>query len=291
MAENWNWIGALRAVRWRWGIAIVLLALGAGRAAVAAPPSRADNAHIQLSRDRVLGQTRIPVYGYRVVATYPHDATSYTEGLVMRDGRLYEGTGRFGWSRLRQVDLATGRALKDIRLPPGIFGEGITVLGNRIYQLTYLANEGIVYDRATFARTQTFRYGAQGWGLTTDGKHLLMSNGSAAIQFLDLKTFAVRKTVIVSDDVGPVGFLNELEFHDGKLYANVWQTDFIAIIDPGTGKIVGWIDLTGLNPDPARLKYPFVLNGIAVNDRTGRLLVTGKCWPKLFEIDLVRRRN
>lgn len=250
---------------------------------------RADEGHRQVSRERVLGQKAIPVYGYEIINTYPHDTASYTEGLVMRNGQLYEGTGRYGLSKLRQNDLGTGKAIKEIQLDPLYFGEGVTVLGDRIYQLTYLSNTGFLYDRETLKRERKFRFATQGWGLTTDGKQLLMSDGSSSIHFLDPHTLEVEGNIFVSDDLGPVGFLNELEFVDGKVYANVWQTSFIAVIDAASGKIIGWIDLEGLNPDPERLKYPYVLNGIAYDETRGHFLVTGKCWPNLYEISLVRR--
>ena len=246
-------------------------------------------APFQIDRARVVEQTAIPVYGFKVVATYPHDTNSYPEGLLMSGGSMYEGAGLYGVSRLRQYELATGRVIHEQALDKQYFGEGVTILDGTIYQLTYLSNLGFTYDQKTFARRGSFRYLTQGWGLTTDGHRLLMSNGSSSILFLDPKTLAVEGSVFVADDSGPVGFLNELEYADGKLYANVWQSDFIAIIDPDTGRITGWIDLAGLNPDPALLKYPYVLNGIAINQATGRLLVTGKRWPAIYEIELVKR--
>jgi glutaminyl-peptide cyclotransferase len=248
-----------------------------------------DAGHRQVSRERILDQTAIPVFNYTIARTYPHDTTSYTEGLVMQDGRLYEGTGRYGMSELRLNDIETGKAIRQYDLGPIYFGEGVTVFGERIFQLTYISNKGFIYDRETFALEQSFDFPMQGWGLTHDGTHLLMSDGSSSVRFIDPQTLQTEKTIYVSDDVGPVGFLNELEYVDGRLYANVWQTDFIAIIDPATGKITGWIDLTGLNPDPEKLVYPYVLNGIAFNEATGRLIVTGKCWPSMWEIDLVER--
>ena len=250
----------------------------------------ADSGHDPLPRERVLDQTEIPVYGYRIVETYPHATSSYTEGLVMVDGELYEGTGLYGHSRLRHNELSTGEAIREVALQPTDFGEGVTVIGDRVYQLTYLHNTGFIYDRASFERIGTFRYITQGWGLTTDGESLIMSDGSSALLWLDPETFEPVRHVFVHDDVGPVGFINELEYVDGTIYANVWQTDFIAAIDAETGKIEAWIDLTGLNPDPERLVYPYVLNGIAHDAATGHLLVTGKEWPHMWAIDLVPRR-
>ena len=248
-----------------------------------------EHGHVEVTRERVLGQTAIPVFGYRVVETYPHDRTSYTEGFTMADGIVYEGTGLYGKSKLRQWELRTGRVLNEVALDRRYFGEGVTVLDNTIYQLTYLANTGFMYDQGTFRRKDTFRFVSQGWGLTNDGRRLIMSDGSSAILFIHPKTFEIEGRIFVADDVGPVGFLNELEYADGKLHANVWQTNFIAVIDPQTGRITAWIDLTGLNPEPAVLVYPYVLNGIAYNKDTGRLLVTGKHWPHVYEIELVAR--
>jgi glutamine cyclotransferase len=163
------------------------------------------------------------------------------------------------------------------------------VLNGNVFELTYLANTGFIYNQDNFRRERAFRYISQGWGLTTDGTRLILSDGSSSIQFLDPATLGLKGRIFVTDDVGPVGFLNELEYAGGKLYANVWQTDFIAIIDPRGGRITGWIDLTGLNPDPKKLVYPLVLNGIAYDPATKHLLVTGKCWPHVWEIELVPR--
>jgi len=251
----------------------------------------ADDGHVQVTRARVLQQTKIPVYTYTVVASYPHDRTAYTEGLVYLDGAIYEGTGLYGRSGVREWDLRTGRVRHEAKLDPHFFGEGVTVLDSKVFELTYLGNTGFVYDQSTFDRRDSFRFVTQGWGLTNDGKRLIMSDGSSAILFLDPQTREVTGHVFVTDDVGPVGFLNELEYVDGILYANVWQTDFIAMIQPDSGKIVGWIDLTGLNPEPKTLVYPYVLNGIAWRPETKHLLVTGKCWPHLYEIALAPRAH
>jgi len=257
---------------------------------VASAAGAAENSsHVEVNVDRILKQSAIPVYNYNIMETYPHDTTSYTEGLVVENGIVYEGTGLYGQSKLRKWDLRSGRILKEANLNPSYFGEGITLFGGAIYQLTYIENTGFIYDQETLQPKGSFRYLTQGWGLTNDGRQLLMSNGSSAILFLNPLSLDIERRVFVSDDVGPVGFLNELEYADGKLFANVWQTDFVAVIAPETGKVIGWIDLTGLNPDPKRLVYPFVLNGIAFNKNTGRLLVTGKCWPNVYEIQLVAR--
>ncbi|MBX9700636.1 MAG: glutaminyl-peptide cyclotransferase [Acetobacteraceae bacterium] len=266
------------------------LLAGAAPHATQAPAPPDETPHVQVTRARVLDQRATPVFGYRILRTYPHDVESYTEGLVHHEGVIYEGTGLYGRSRLRAWDLETGRTLRETSIDRRYFGEGVTLLDGRLYQLTYLANTGWVYDATTFRREREFRYPSQGWGLTTDGSALIMSDGSSAIQFLDPATMLPRRFIYVTDAVGPVGFLNELEHAEGRLYANVWQTDFIAMIDPSDGRITGWIDLTGLNPDPARLVYPLVLNGIAYRRAAGTLLVTGKCWPHVWEIALVPRQ-
>jgi glutamine cyclotransferase len=247
--------------------------------------------HVEVTMARMLDQTRIPVYGYRVVQTYPHDRTSYTEGLTMVNGTIFEGMGLYGQSKVRQWELRTGRVLNEVALDRHYFGEGVTVFDGAVYELTYLENTAFIYDQQTLQRRESYRYVTQGWGLTHDDTHLIVSNGSSAIEFLDPHARELARRIFVTDDVGPVGFLNELEYVDGKLYANVWQTDFIAIIAPDSGRIVGWIDLTGLNPEPTVLVYPLVMNGIAFNPETGRLLVTGKCWPNIYEIELTARKN
>lgn len=243
----------------------------------------------QVDHKRVVEQNRIPVYGFKVIATYPHSTQAYTEGLDFDEGILFEGTGRYGYSSIARIELPTGKHLVQRPLGESFFGEGVTVLGDRVYELTYTTNQGFIYDKRTLEPVGTFHYPYQGWGLTNDGQQLLMSNGSAALLFVDPNTYQATDYKIVHDDQGPVGFLNELEYVQGEVYANVWQTHYIARIDPATGKIKAWLDLEGLNPDPMNLVYPFVLNGIAWNDQTKRLLVTGKCWPHIWEIELVRR--
>lgn len=229
-----------------------------------------------------------PVWGYRVLETYPHDPNAYTQGLVFIDGTLYEGTGEWGESELRRVDLETGEVLESHPLDDEYFGEGIVVMGDRIYQLTWKAGVAFVYDRETFERLETFTYTGEGWGLTTDGERLIMSDGSDRLVFRDPETFEALGSVEVRDAGQPVTRLNELEYIDGEVWANVYQTDWIARIDPATGDVTGWIDMRGLKPagDP-RWEHVDVLNGIAWDPESGRLLVTGKDWPAMFEIELV----
>lgn len=270
----------------RAGLATALLPLG-GRSA-GAGEGAPFHAHVELTRRRVLDQHAIPVHGYKVTRRFPHARSSYTEGLVMVDGAIIEGTGLYGHSRLLRWDPASGHVLDEHTLEERYFGEGVTVLDGVIHQLTYIENMRFSYDLKSFRRIGEGRCEAQGWGMTQDGKSLLTSNGSSAISFRNPGSFAIERNIYVADHVGPVGFLNELEYADGLLYANVWQTHFIAEIDPASGRVVGWINLEGLNPDPKTLVYPLVLNGIAVDSRSGRLLVTGKCWPHLYEIEVLR---
>src|SRR5918995_4118173 len=229
-------------------------------------------------------------FGYRVVAEYPHDRRAFTQGLVYVDGVLYEGTGLFGESTLRRVDLETGEVLQAVGLSKEYFGEGIAVLGDRIYQLTWKSGICVVFDRATFELLEVFTYQTEGWGLTTDGEQLIMSDGTNRLFIRDPETFAELDTIDVYDGVRAIWNLNELEIVDGEIWANVWQTDRIARIDPETGQVTGWIDLTGLLSESDRRTHRVdVLNGIAHDPETDRLFVTGKLWPKLFEIEVVPR--
>lgn len=224
------------------------------------------------------------VWTYKVVARYPHDATAFTQGLVFSDGRLYEGTGKKGESSLRLVDLATGKVEKFAPLDAHYFGEGITVLDNRIYQVTWQNRTGVVYDMETFNVEKTFQYTGEGWGLTNDGQHLLLSDGSATIRFLDPKTFEVVKRVTAKSAGGKVSHLNELEFVKNEIWANIWYEDKIVRISPENGEVLGWIDLSTLYPRGQRRSSEDVLNGIAYDADKDRLFVTGKNWPQLFEI-------
>ncbi|HOU39691.1 MAG TPA: glutaminyl-peptide cyclotransferase [Promineifilum sp.] len=228
-----------------------------------------------------------PVYTFEIINTYPHDPTAFTEGLVFFDGTLYEGTGRWGESALREVALETGAVLRNLPLDAQYFGEGIAVLNDRVYQLTWQEGTGFVYDRATFAPLQTFSYTHEGWGITHDGARLIMSDGTPVIRFWDPETLQETGRITVRDNNGPVNRLNELEYVDGEIWANIWLTDLIARISPKTGDVLGYIDLTGLL-DTSGLTQPVdVLNGIAYDAAGGRLFVTGKLWPSLFEIRVV----
>lgn len=230
-----------------------------------------------------------PADGYQVVHTFPHDSNAFTQGLVYVDGKLYESTGREGHSSVRTVDLATGWVLKEYELPPEYFGEGLTDWGDTLIQLTWQSGTAFVYDRSTFALRRTFHYKGEGWGLTRDSKALIMSDGSPTLRFLDPGSFRQIKKLTVRDgDDRPVSNLNELEYIRGEIYANIWHADKIARISPGTGRVLGWIDLSGLLK-PGEVTDPeAVLNGIAYDAKADRLFVTGKLWPKLFEIKLIR---
>lgn len=235
-------------------------------------------------------QGGVATFGYRVVRTYPHDARAYTQGLIYQDGALYESTGLNGRSSLRKVRLETGEVLQERSLDAKYFGEGLASWGPRLIQLTWRSNVGFVYDAATFERTGTFSYPGEGWGLTSDGTRLIMSDGQAAgqLRFLDPRSFSEQGRITVRDRGTPVANLNELEFVDGDVLANVYQTDRICRIDLRTGTVIAWIDLSGLLAADQR-RGTDVLNGIAYDDAGDRLFVTGKLWPSLFEIRLERR--
>jgi glutamine cyclotransferase len=225
-------------------------------------------------------------YTYSVVSTYAHDPNAFTEGLIFDNGFLYESTGLSGNSTLRRVDLATGDVLQLYSLPDQYFGEGMTLVGDKIIQLTWQSHVGFVYDKYTFELLQNFSYPTEGWGITYDGSQLIMSDGTANLYFLDPVTFQKTGQVQVHDANGPVVRLNELEYINGKVYANIWLENKIAVINPQTGQVEAWIDLSGII-DHQNLDGNSVLNGIAYDANTGRLFVTGKMWPQLFEIKLV----
>ena len=228
-----------------------------------------------------------PVYGYEVVNVYPHDRNAFTQGLLYREGVLYESTGLNGRSSLRKVQLETGKVLQQIEIENRYFAEGLTDWGSRLVQLTWNTNLGFVYDLGSFKRLQTFSYEGEGWGLARDTRRIVMSDGTSTLRFLDPQTFTVTGRIAVTDGNVPVRDLNELEMIDGQLYANVWTTDRIAMISPETGRVTAWIDLAGLMPRGA-VSGDAVLNGIAYDAERKRLFVTGKLWPSLFEIRIRR---
>ncbi len=224
---------------------------------------------------------------YRIVHTYPHDPRAYTQGLIFIDGHLYESTGLNGRSSLRMDDLATGRVLQSATVPAQYFAEGLTNWGSSLVQLTWQSHVAFVYDRFSFRLLRTFHYDCDGWGLTQDGKNLILSDGTDEIRFFDPATFRLVRSIHVKDHGQPVTQLNELEYIHGQIYSNVWHTDRIVRISPATGQVLGWINLAGLLPDDQRSDPEAVLNGIAYDAAHDRLFVTGKLWPKLFEIKVV----
>lgn len=231
----------------------------------------------------------VPVYTYEIVNRYPHDTDAFTQGLVFDNGILYEGTGLYGRSSLREVDLETGNIKQIYELPARYFGEGITVFGDRLIQLTWKSRTGFIYDRDSLEGKGDFTYATEGWGITHDGERLIMSDGTATLYFLDPLTFNTIGHVKVYNNTTPVDRLNELEYINGQVYANVWQTDNIAVIDPDSGQLTAWLDLSGLLPPPDHSTPVDVLNGIAYDAANDRLLVTGKLWPWLFEVRLAAR--
>jgi glutaminyl-peptide cyclotransferase len=252
-------------VAWRLSLVLCLTLLGLG---AAGPAVAADS--------------------YRVVHAYPHDQEAFTQGLIFVDGYLYESTGIEGKSSLREEDLETGRILQFHEVPSSYFAEGLTEWGSTLVQLTWQSHVALVYDRATFRFLRTFHFDGEGWGLTHDAKSLILSDGTATLRFLDPTTFRETRRITVKDHGKPVTQLNELELIHGQVYANIWHSDRIARISPSSGAVLGWIDLSGLLPASQRSNHEAVLNGIAYDSAHDRLFVTGKLWPKIFEIQVVR---
>ena len=261
--------------------AIVLL-LATNASCLAPSDNDAESAALQPQQP-----PEIPTYSYRVVHSFPHDPDAYTQGLLYNNGFLYESTGQYGQSSLRKVELETGAVVQLHQLDDRFFAEGLALFGNRLLQLTWRANKGFAYRLDSFEQLAEFAYPTEGWGLTYDGELLVMSDGSATLYFRDPFTFAeVSRITVVAHDT-PVSQLNELEWVAGEVFANIWQTDTIARIDPATGQVAGWIDLTGLLSDADRRgSNAEVLNGIAYDSKGERLFVTGKRWPKLYQIEL-----
>jgi glutamine cyclotransferase len=247
---------------------------GAEPTTVAAEVSKATNA-----------AAKATIYSYEVVNAWPHDPKAFTQGLVYLNGVLLESTGLNGQSSLRKVDLKTGEVLKKVEVPAAYFAEGLAVLDGKIFQLTWQNGKGFVYNLESFKLEREFSYEGEGWGLATDGRSLIMSDGTDRIRFIDPVSFETKRTIQVSHRGRPVNRLNELEYINGEIFANVWGTDYIVRLDPANGNVVGIIDFTGLLPVPERSGTD-VLNGIAYDATGRRLFVTGKLWPKLFEVRL-----
>jgi len=248
-------------------------------------------AYCLVSRDTraLLARGRASVDTFRVVKSYPHDPAAYTQGLLYRDGFLFESTGLNGRSTLRKVKLETGEVVQHHRLDAAYFAEGLAEWNGQLVQLTWRSNVAFVYDLASFSLRRTLRYAGEGWGLTRDQNGFILSDGTDRLRFLHPDTFREVRRLTVTDGGVPVRHLNELEYIRGEVYANVWHTDRIAKISPQTGRVVGWIDLGGLMATGYRLDPEAVLNGIAYDAANNRMFVTGKLWPRLFEIDVVRR--
>jgi glutaminyl-peptide cyclotransferase len=261
-----------------------LLSLLAAGALLAAPGCARDPADPAV-RQAASVSAKVPAYSYEVVKVFPHDRGAFTEGLDYLPGFLLESTGLNGSSTLRKVDLESGRIVQQVALPAEYFGEGAAVIGGQAYQLTWKNQIGFIYDLATLARQGQFSYEGEGWGLTTDGRSLIMSDGTNRIRFLDPATFRVTRSIQVFSQGRPLEHLNELEWVKGELFANIWQTPVLARIDPATGRLLGLVDLSGLLA-PEDLPGSDVLNGIAYDAAGDRLFVTGKNWPKLFQIRL-----
>jgi glutamine cyclotransferase len=248
-----------------WG----LLLVGGAALATAPSPNSASSA---------------PRHSAVVIRTIRHDPSAFTQGLAFADGRLYESTGRYGQSTIRRLDPESGRILQRHDLPAKYFAEGLAILGDQIFQLTWKAGTGFIYRLDALTPSSSFRYAGEGWGLTTDGRYLIMSDGSSRLQFLNPDTFEIQRRLEVFDGGRPVVYLNELEYIEGEIWANVWQTDYIARIDPRSGKVIAWIDLAPLKAYFSPLRRLDVANGIAYDPATKRLVVTGKLWPLLFQI-------
>ena len=221
-----------------------------------------------------------------IVATYPHDSTAFTQGLFIHDGEMFESTGQVGESNLRRVELQTGRVLQQVNINPPIFGEGSTRIGDEIFMVSWVSGAGMVFDASSFELLDQFSYPGEGWGLTTDGSQLILSDGSPQLRLLDPETLELAGTIDVTLNGRPVRRINELEWVNGEIWANVWQTSMIIRIHPETGNVVGLIDLTALLPAGVADPRDAVANGIAINHDTGQIYVTGKLWPVLYEIRL-----
>jgi glutamine cyclotransferase len=243
---------------------------------------------LSCSRSEEAFSTKAPIYDYRVINVFPHDSLAYTQGLAFDQGVLYESVGLRGRSALRRVSLETGEVLLSRKLADDLFAEGIALVDDRIVQLTWLLRIGFVWDKETFQLLDEFHFPTEGWGLAYDGRRLIMSDGSPVLHFLDPATLMRTGRIRVTDGGKPVTRLNELEYIDGEVYANVWQTDRIARIDPTSGEVRGWLQLEGIYPQQDTSEGSLTrLNGIAYDSTADRLFVTGKMWPYLYEIELI----
>ncbi|CAN5785687.1 glutaminyl-peptide cyclotransferase [soil metagenome] len=266
------------------------------------PPAAVDNNNVSNIANTAPKPARepLPVYTYEVVNSFPHDPRAFTQGLMYYGGMLYESTGQYGESTIRKVELTTGRVVQQSKLSEDFFGEGITLFGDKIYQITWREGTTFVYNLADMKLVKELRYNGEGWGLTNDDKNLIMSDGTHVIRFIDAETFRTARTIVVNREDGrPLMNINELEFVKGEIWANIWHSEepqvlgrpnTIARIDPATGKLLGYIDLAGISPEDERRNKENTLNGIAYDAEGDRIFVTGKRWRKLFEIKVVPKQ-
>ena len=277
-------VATLRSAPWEYAIPSALTT-STGRKSLKATAYRGGKARTTITRFIIILSDIAPKrYGYRVISSYPHDTKAFTQGLFYDNGVLYEGTGQETGSTLREVELATGKVIRQLNLSPELFGEGITLYQDRIYQVTWRSKVGFVYEKSTFKQLNKIYYQTEGWGLTTMGDYIVMSDGTNVLYIIDPEMFTVISRLEVYDNEKMVDQLNELEYIKGEIWANIWTSDLIARIDPHSGKLLGYIDLTGILNDPETDTSAEVLNGIAYDSKGNRLFVTGKNWPKLFEI-------
>ncbi len=262
-------------------------AMTATAAAAYPPPDSYTLGNLPGGAEAYPGSTAVPLFSYRIINQYPHDPTAFTQGLVYLADEFYESTGLYGQSSLRRIRPDTGEVLQMLAMPEQFFGEGVVIWQDRIIQITWKEHTAFVYDRETFEIIGEHAYDTEGWGITHDGRQLIMSDGSSTLFFRDPETFAETGRVQVWDGDTAVTQLNELEYVNGEVWANIWHTDSIARIDPKTGQVVGWVDLTGLLDGLEITQAVDVLNGIAYDAAGNRLFVTGKLWPALFEIEVV----
>jgi glutamine cyclotransferase len=263
--------------------AVIFLILSLLRYGPANRPNAISNGNSQSTSD-----ARAQQVSYEVVSSYPHDPTSFTQGLVWHDGTLYESTGLKGESKLRRLEFPSGKVLKEINLASEFFGEGLALVDSRLIQLTWQSHKGFVYDLNTFRQLQEFAYDTEGWGLTYDGKNLILSDGSSNLFYLDPQTFKPVKKLAVTMNGKPISDLNELDFIDGEIWSNVWQTDLIVRIDPSTGRVTSFLNLKGILAPSDKTGREDVLNGIAYDAEKKRIFVTGKLWPRIFEIRVTK---
>lgn len=263
--------------------AVIFLIVSLLRYGPANQPSAVSNGNSQSTSD-----ARAQQVSYEVVSSYPHDPTSFTQGLVWHDGTLYESTGLKGESKVRRLEFPSGKVLKEINLAPEFFGEGLALADGRLIQLTWQSHKGFVYDLDTFRLLQEFAYDTEGWGLTYDGKNLILSDGSSDLFYLDPQTFKRVRRLAVTMNGKPIPELNELEFIDGEIWSNIWQTDLIVRIDPSTGHVVSFLNLKGILAPSDKTGREDVLNGIAYDAEHKRIFITGKLWPRIFEIRVTR---